>query len=438
MTAQRSITLLQGIALYMGAVLGSGILILPGYTAEVAGPASIVSWVLLSLLSIPVAYTFARLALRFAHFGGLATMVRHAFGPVWGAVAGWFFIVWVGTGQTVVGLTGAAYVTHAFGLPPGWSFGIAFVFLLVALLSNFGGMRVSGWVSLLLSGAVLALLVATIALALPRMEPALFTPFAPRGLAGVGRACVLIFWAFFGWESITHLVPEFRHPQRDVLRSTWASVFLIGVVYTLLALVTVGTHAYGSSAGTDAPLAVLMSRTIGFSAAAATAAVACIVCLGTLNVYVASISRLGHALASEDQLPRWLGGVNRQGFPYRTALFLFATNAAELLLSYMWGIGVDKLILLPTTLGICLYLLASLACVKLLWHDRVGRWSALLAALCCLLVAPFARGFLLAPLLVGCSCWLYLRWRGRRGRSASGGGETEQGGEREKSNKSRE
>ncbi|MCD1259322.1 amino acid permease [Paenibacillus athensensis] len=406
----------------MGAVLGSGILILPGYTAEVAGPASILSWLLLSLLSIPVAYTFARLALRFAHFGGLATMIRHAFGPVWGAVAGWWFIVWVGTGQTVVGLTGAAYVTHAFGLPSGWSFGIAFLFLLAALLSNFGGMRVSGGVSLLLSGAVLLLLVATIALALPRLEPSAFTPFAPHGAAGAGRACVLIFWAFFGWESITHLVPEFRNPQRDVLRSTWASVFLIGAVYTLLAVVTIGTHTYGSGAGTDAPLAALMSRTIGFSAAAATAAVACIVCLGTLNVYVASISRLGHALAAEGQLPRWLGGVNRRGFPYRTGLFLFATNAVELLLSYWRSLGADKLILLPTTLGICLYVLASLACVKLLWHDKAGRWSALLAALCCLLIAPFAREFLLAPLLVGLACWLYLRWRrGRERRTGRSG-----------------
>jgi amino acid efflux transporter len=70
---------------------------------------------------------------------------------------------------------------------------------------------------------------------------------------------VLIFWAFFGWESITHLVPEFRNPQRDVMRSTWASVFLIGIVYTLLSVVTIGTHTYGVE-GMAAPLSVLMSK----------------------------------------------------------------------------------------------------------------------------------------------------------------------------------
>ncbi|GIN92846.1 hypothetical protein [Siminovitchia terrae] len=34
---KKSITLWQGIALYVGAVIGSGILILPGMTAGVAG-----------------------------------------------------------------------------------------------------------------------------------------------------------------------------------------------------------------------------------------------------------------------------------------------------------------------------------------------------------------------------------------------------------------
>jgi amino acid efflux transporter len=96
---QRTITFTQGIALYMGAVLGSGILILPGYTADVAGPASIISWVILSLLSIPIAYSFARLALKYEHYGGIATIVQHAFGTAWSAIVGWFFFVWVATGQ---------------------------------------------------------------------------------------------------------------------------------------------------------------------------------------------------------------------------------------------------------------------------------------------------------------------------------------------------
>jgi amino acid efflux transporter len=408
MARQRSITLTQGISLYMGAVLGSGILILPGYTADVAGPSSIISWIIITLLSIPIAYTFARLALKYENFGGIATIVQHAFGTYWSAIVGWFFYAWVATGQAVVGLTGAAYIVEAFQLSEPYLYLFAFLFLLLAVVSNFFGMRVSGLFSLVLSGAVLVLLIITIAFALPQMESIHFTPFVPHGISGIGSACVLIFWAFFGWESITHLVPEFKNPQRDVMRSMWFSVFIIGGVYILLSVVTVGTHTYGD-ASMKAPLSVLMSKTIGVSAGLATAIVACIVCLGTLNVYLASSSRLGYALAKEQKFPKWFAGVSKSGFPYRSALFLFITNTVTLGFSYYWRFSVDRLILIPTTLGIFVYIIASSACVKLLWHDRIGRISALLALGCCLCVVPFSIHYLIVPFVVALACILYLK-----------------------------
>ena len=76
---------------------------------------------------------------------------------------------------------------------------------------------------------------------------------------------------------MTHLAPEFRNPKRDVMRSMWISVFLIGILYVLLSIVTVGTHTYSGS-NAIAPLAVLMNHTLGISAAIATAVITCLVC----------------------------------------------------------------------------------------------------------------------------------------------------------------
>ncbi|KEQ23053.1 APC family permease [Paenibacillus tyrfis] len=407
---KRTITMAQGVALYMGAVLGSGILILPGYTADAAGPAAIISWLLLSLLSVPIAYTFARLALKYENYGGIATIVQQAFGEKSGAVVGWFFFAWVATGQAVVGLTGASYIVTVFGLAGEWLYGFAFLFLVAALAANLLGMRISGLVSLGLSGIVLVLLVLTIAFSLPAIDAVHFRPFAPHGLTGIGQACVLIFWAFFGWESITHLVPEFRNPQRDVMRCTWASVFIIGAVYTLLSAVTIGTHTYGDI-GTEAPLAALMNRALGLNAGLATVVVACIVCLGTLNVYLASSSRLGYALAVEGKLPQWFAKSSRSGTPYRSVFFLFVTNTLTLAFSYTASFSVDRLILVPTTLGILVYIVASFACVKLLWSDKAGRLAALTSSALCLAIAPFSMQYLAVPAVVAASCLLYLRYR---------------------------
>jgi amino acid efflux transporter len=315
-----SITYSQGIALYMGAVLGSGILILPGYTVKAAGPAALVAWVILSLLSIPLAYTFARLALVYRDFGGISTIVTHAFGRSTGAVVGWYFFVWVAVGQSVVGVTGANYIASAFHLNRDVIYAISFLFLVVSMITNLLGMRASGLLSLVLSGLVLVLLLSTITFAIPHVDPSAFVPFAPNGWSAIGTACVLIFWAFFGWESITHLVPEFKNPERDVMRSTWSSVFLIGVIYSLLAFVTIGTETYGGSANI-APLAVLMNESLGVGAAVATAVIACIVCIGTLNVFLASSARLGYALARDRVFPSWFERQNQNGVPYRSVYF---------------------------------------------------------------------------------------------------------------------
>lgn len=409
----RSVTYLQGVALYMGGILGSGILILPGYTAEMAGPASVLSWLVLSLLSVPLAFCFARLALRYNHYGGLATIVEHAFGRTWSAIVGWFFMVWVAVGQAVVGLTGAGYLVHVWNLPASLQYLIAFLFLVFALCSNLFGMQVSGRVSLSLSVAVLLVLVATILFSLSDMKAENFEPFAPRGFRGVGEACVLIFWAYFGWESVTHLVPEFRNPERDVMRSMWTSLAIIGGVYVMLSVVTIGTGTYGTE-GKGAPLALLMSHAIGFSAAVATALVACIVCLGTLNVFLASSSRLGYAMALESKFPGWVGRMDKRGTPSRSMWLLFATNSLAVLVSWYYEVPVDRLILVPTTLGIFVYVISAFACVRLLREDKVGRISALLAAISCLAVTPFAMEFIFIPAAVALVCVAYLHWRRRQ------------------------
>lgn len=408
----KTVSYVQGIALFLGAVLGSGILILPGFAAEVAGPASILAWVVLSMVSIALAYSFTRLALRYQDLGGIATIVRHAFGTEWGALAGWWYFYMVSIGEAVVALTGAGYLVSVFAWSDIALYVVAVMFLLAGLISNLLGMRHSGRLSLILSGLVLAILIATIATALPGITAQEFLPFVPRGLNGVGKACLLLFWSFLGWESIAHLVPEFRYPERDVMRSMWTSIIIIGLVYTLLAVVTVGTHTYGS-AGSQAPLAVLMHHSLGMNAGLATAVVVCIVCAGTINVYFATTSRLGYAMARDKNFPSWFGILNKRGAPSRSVWFLFITNTAAVLVSYLFTITIDKIILIPTMLGICSYIILSLASVKLLWKDRKGRISSIIAAVCCAAVIPFAPGFLLVPLLVagGYFVWLIIKHR---------------------------
>ena len=51
----------SGAALYVGSLIGPGVLLIPALAVRAAGPASIISWGLMILVSAPLAVTFAAL-----------------------------------------------------------------------------------------------------------------------------------------------------------------------------------------------------------------------------------------------------------------------------------------------------------------------------------------------------------------------------------------
>src|SRR5699024_2088830 len=204
----KSIGLLQGIALYIAAILGSGVLFLSGVTASIAGPASILSWLIVILISFPLAYSFASLAGKYPDVGGAATFVRKSFGYHLGNIVGWFYFVTAAVGQTIVSMTGAFYVGDAFELS-------AFITTTIA--------------ALILSAMLLVLLLSAVFVSLPNIQWGNFTPLIPNGWFSIGSTVTVIFWAFFGWEAICNLANNFRKPDKDIVKGSIISAVIIGV-----------------------------------------------------------------------------------------------------------------------------------------------------------------------------------------------------------------
>ena len=66
----------RGSALYVGALIGPGLLLVPALAAQAAGAASILAWAGLLVLSAPLAITFAALGVRHPVAGGVSAYVR--------------------------------------------------------------------------------------------------------------------------------------------------------------------------------------------------------------------------------------------------------------------------------------------------------------------------------------------------------------------------
>src|ERR687887_693301 len=105
----------RGAALYVGALVGPGLLLVPSLAVQATGPASVLAWATLLVLSAPLAITFAALGVRHPVAGGVSAYVREAFGDAAAAVTGVWFLTAVVFGGPAVALIGGYYVADLTG-----------------------------------------------------------------------------------------------------------------------------------------------------------------------------------------------------------------------------------------------------------------------------------------------------------------------------------
>lgn len=185
---RKEIRLRHAVALYISSVLGSGVLVLPGLAAQIAGPSSLLAWLLLSLGSYPFAYTFASLSARRPESGGVYSFAKESFGPRVATVAGWLFALWFISGGPAVTLIAASYVSFAFPMTRGESYAIAAGVILGAFVVNYRGIRFSNSIQVGVVMAIVALLLAAIVSSVGSVDLENFVPFAPNGLIPLGTA----------------------------------------------------------------------------------------------------------------------------------------------------------------------------------------------------------------------------------------------------------
>ena len=374
-----SLTVPQGTALSIGAVLGTGVITLPAIAAGIAGPASLVAWLALVLLSIPLASTFAAMGARFPDTGGVSTYVRRAFGPRAAAVVGWSFYFAVPVGAPPASLMAGGYVADAFGGGGRVAVGVAAGLIAGVGLMNAAGLRLSGRVQLVLTGTLAALMLLTVVAALPHVDLTNLHPFAPHGWSAVGSAAALLVWGFAGWEAVASLAGDYRRPGRDVPRATAGALAVVGILY--LALAATSLLVLGPSTGSsEAPLSDLLASGLGGGVRAITAVVAVMLTVGAMNAYYAGGSRLGAALARDGALPAYLArGSGRGEVPRRSLALIGGQSVLWLAVSVGLDLGLTPLMLLATGCFTLVYVLGTAAAVRLLPRGGRAWWTAVFA-----------------------------------------------------------
>ncbi|MGE7881898.1 APC family permease [Bacillus sp. NPDC094077] len=410
-----TISIKKGTSLYVGAVLGSGILILPGMTASVAEGNAVVSWLVMISLSIPLAFTFAFLSIEHPSAGGIATFSEKAFGKNMGAMIGWCFFIAGSVGQIVVSLTGGMYIVKVFALPSYFSYVIALIILSISIGFNLCGLKMSGLFQICIGVLTFLILIVTIISSLPYIEMKnINVHISMKEINPILEASLLIFWSFFGWEAIASLAPEFKTPRkRNIILSTGFAIIIIGVLYIGIALSVIGTKSYHINADNTTALVLVIKQILGDQFAWIIGFVAFIICLGTTNAFIASMGRLGYSLGQEKVAPRYLAHINeKRETPTNAVKVVGFIAIIGLLVSFVFHIRIDRIVLIPNSLGIVTYIVGTAAGIKLI-KNRLGKIFSIIAFTCCVVVYPFIGGMILIPVVVSFLCLCYLRLNSR-------------------------
>jgi amino acid efflux transporter len=375
-----SLSTTRGAALYVGALLGPSLLLLPGLAASLAGPASILAWVGLLAVSGLLALVFTALGTRMPSGAGVAGYTSAGLGSYAGRIVGWSFLVGVVLGAPVVCLIGGSYLAALVG---GGRIPMAAGLLLVVVALSMSGARASGAAQLVLVAVLIALVVAAVVGSAPSARSANWTPFAPHGWTAVGSAGSVLMLSFVGWEAIAPLTARLRDPARQLPRIIAIAFAVTTVIYLALAAATIAV--LGPHAGGSVPLADLLAVAIGPAGRIVAVVAAVALTLAATNAYIAGAGALLRELRPTASTGR-----------LQIAILL----AGVLLLGAVAGgvVSTAQLVALPTTLFLTVYLGCTVSAARLL-TGRV-RLAAAVAAVAVVATMSFSGWALVLPVVV--------------------------------------
>lgn len=361
----------RAVALYVGALFGPGLLMLPGLAAGIAGPASVLAWAGLLAVSALFALVFTALGTRFPDGGGVIAYTAAGLGRRAGRAVGWCFLVAVVLGAPVVCLIGAGYVTALTGGGRGATSLVAALLLAGVTALTTAGARAGTAVQMVLVGVLLAVVVVAVAGSLPSARASHWTPFAPHGWTAVGSAASVLMLSFVGWEAAAPLTRRLADPARSLPRITAVAFGVTTVVYLALAVAVVAV--LGAGAAGTVPAADLLRVAVGSVGPAIAAGAAVALTLAAVNSYLTGAAALvAHLRAEQNSSPVARAGA--RGF----FVWIAVAGCVELTAEAFGLVDATRMITLTTSLFLVVYVASMASATRVLTG-----WLRIAAGLAC-------------------------------------------------------
>ncbi len=326
-------------AMGVGAIIGTGIFVVIGEGAGIAGPAVILSFVLAAVACAFSALSYAELASSIPVSGSAYTYTYATLGEVVAWIIGWDLILEYGVSVAAIAVGWGgnlnAFLDSAFGvaLPDaiakspedGGTFNLPAVVVVLAITFLLvRGVTESARVNLVMVAIKLLVLAFFIVVALANFGTGNFQNFAPSGVDGVTSAAAIIFFAYIGFDAVSTGSEEARKPARDLPLAIIGSLVICTIFYVLTAVGAIGIASPAQMEGSDAPLSAALEEGAGISWAAAILSLGAVVAItSVVLVILYGQTRIFFAMCRDGLLPQRLAEVNqRYGTPAKLTIGL--------------------------------------------------------------------------------------------------------------------
>jgi len=366
---KRRLGLRETFCIAAGAMISSGLFVLPGQAFKVCGPAVVLAYALAALMVIPALLSKAELATAMPRSGGTYFFIERSMGALAGTLAGlagWLSLAlksafaMIGIGAFLQLIWPDADLTPA---QSEWLIkGVAIIFCVVFTALNVFSVRMSGRLQVVMVFALLGVLGVFVVAGVPsvRQHPN-FDNVLGKGFDSILAAAALVFVSFGGLTKVAGVAEEVRRPGHNIPRAMFLAYVVVSLFYVLVVFVVVGvvdaSTLEGGLSGNLTPVSLAAGKFLGPVGLVFLSAAAMLAFITTGNAGILSASRSPMAMSRDGLLPSRFAKVSRRfGTPYVSVLLTGGFMVTMIAL-----LRISDLIKVASTMMLILFLLVNVA-----------------------------------------------------------------------------
>ena len=315
---KKELSLIDVYCISSGAMISSGIFILPGLAYANTGPLVFVSYFFAGVLALVGALSVIELSTAMPKAGGDYYFVTRSLGPLPGTIAGLFSWAAISL-KSAFAIFGMAEIIFLMtGIPLTIN---ALILSAIFVGINIYGVKEAAKLEVTLVFTLIVLLIIYIILGLFNINLSFFNPPTPKGINSMLITSGFVFVSFGGLISVTSISEEVKNPKRNIPLGMLLSVISVTLLYTLVLFVTVGVLPGSKLSASLSPIADTARIFAGTTGYVVITIAAIFAFVTTAIAGIMSASRYPLALSRDSLIPSIFKNLNkRSGMPVAALL----------------------------------------------------------------------------------------------------------------------